>query len=467
MKKYLWLFAAILICSTMLTSCGSDDDITPNNPKPVEPTEPVQPVVYNTLKEALEHISTIDSIKKDDSIPDYAESYQVFFRQPIDHQNPDSKSFKQLVEIRFVGFDAPTVVCTCGYGYECNDGLAKSMNANFIIVEHRYFGSSKVEGDPQWTWLTLKQAVDDLHAVVTALKPLLKGTWVSTGVSKSGTTSIYYRYFYPDDVDGTVAFCAPILTSNADSRPMSYLLRESGKTATGDARNMRMNQQIAYMLKDGEDGFYRTCCKYLKENEDYDDDDLPTFTGYAYAVFMAYYILFQYTSIDDWDKYLPKEGASDKQLCAFVAESIPSMDDKDIDPLGLYPYFIQQVKEFGRETILTDESKVWLENTSFNVMEVMTMNLKETDKWLVNSYDNTVNMNILNEFLPTTTCPIMLVYSKNDPWTGAMPKGLNNPHVLTVINPVGTHDECLKKEESTYDEATAQAIKAFVDGLKK
>ena len=87
------------------------------------------------------------------------------------------------------------------------------------------------------------------------------------------------------------------------------------------------------------------------------------------------------------------------------------------------------------------------------------------DRWLIKTYDNTVEKKILDEFLPTTTSKMLLVYSKNDPWTGAAPKGLNNPNVQVLISPVGCHEESLSKSNNLYHEPTVNAIKAFIDGL--
>jgi hypothetical protein len=59
------------------------------------------------------------------------------------------------------------------------------VGGNQVTVEHRFFGGS-VPSPLQWEYLTVKQSADDLHAVVTALKTLYTGKWVSTGTSKGG-----------------------------------------------------------------------------------------------------------------------------------------------------------------------------------------------------------------------------------------------------------------------------------------
>src|SRR6185503_19153486 len=88
---------------------------------------------------------------------------------------------------------------------------------NQIDVEQRFFEPSRP--DPaDWSFLTIEQAAADHHRIVAALRPIYCGKWVSTGSSKGGMTSIYHRRFYPDDVDATVAYVAPISFGAPDDR---------------------------------------------------------------------------------------------------------------------------------------------------------------------------------------------------------------------------------------------------------
>src|SRR5258706_12098920 len=88
---------------------------------------------------------------------------------------------------------------------------------NHIDVEHRYFGKS-VPSSMDWKQLTLKNSADDLHDIVTALKTIYRGKWVSTGTSKGGQESLYYKYYFLDDMDATVAYVAPICLTQVDPR---------------------------------------------------------------------------------------------------------------------------------------------------------------------------------------------------------------------------------------------------------
>lgn len=158
----------------------------------------------------------------------YLEAFEAFILQPIDHTHPEKGNFRQRVLIRHKGYDRPTIFVTEGYtaDYARNarydEELAVNMDANLVVVEHRFFGQSKPEF-PDWKQLTLENATADLHAVNQLLKSIYPEPWISTGISKGGQTTLYYRYFYPDDVAASVPYVAPLNFSKADKRVYHFL----------------------------------------------------------------------------------------------------------------------------------------------------------------------------------------------------------------------------------------------------
>lgn len=460
-KRLIWAVALILTGSAILTSCSSDDIVVNDNPQAIDSVDSVEtdkaaPLTFSNMKEVLEHIKEVEKITEIQDT-NYKESYKIFFRQPIDHQNPSAGTFLQQVIVKFKDFNAATVFYTCGYEIAMStDDMANFVGGNTIIVEHRYYGESLVKSDPEYKYLTIKQEADDLHAIATAMKVALKGKWISTGLSKNGCTAIEYRYYHPEDVDGTVAFCAPILTSLSDPRPMSYMLRECGTPEV----NAMMNKMIVKLLTGGEQGFYKKYLEYIGDEEE------VTFTQYCSGVFNLYFNTFMCGSPDNWSTILPDTTTPDNKLCEKIDEAVLiSPTEENIDDVRIYSYYIQQAKELGTEGIVTDETRDLLKGTSCTAESYSEMHLMPKDRWLIKTYDNTVEKKILDEFLPTTTSKMLLVYSKNDPWTGAAPKGLNNPNVQVLISPVGCHEESLSKSNNLYHEPTVNAIKAFIDGL--
>jgi hypothetical protein len=150
-------------------------------------------------------------------------TYDLMVKQPIDHQHPEKGSFYQWVQLKHKGFDLPVVMETHGYGMgRGKNEVEQILNANNIGVEYRYFGKSKPDS-MQWEYLTIEQAAADLHAVNELFNQLYKGKWFSTGISKGGQTTLYYKYFYPNDVDVAIPYVAPIDNALEDTRIYTFL----------------------------------------------------------------------------------------------------------------------------------------------------------------------------------------------------------------------------------------------------
>jgi hypothetical protein len=152
------------------------------------------------------------TVTEDASGDDRYRFFRIEVEQPVDHEQPDGPTFAQRVTVMHRDCDAPMVLHTTGYyGLEAPFASEPTelLDANQIDVEQRYFPPSRPE-PPDWSLLTIEQAAADHHRIVEALTPIYAGAWVSTGASKGGMTSIYHRRFYPDDVDATVAYVAPL-----------------------------------------------------------------------------------------------------------------------------------------------------------------------------------------------------------------------------------------------------------------
>ncbi len=180
---------------------------------------------------------------------DYQAAYELRVKQPLDHNNPSKGYFYQRVFLSHVGYDHPTVIVTEGYDRPNNRiyELSRFLDANQVQVEHRFFGESKPE-NYDWQYLTLEQATADLHKINELLHELYHGPWVSTGISKGGQTTIFYKYFYPDDVEASVPYVAPLNLEFADQRIYDYL----AKAGSDDCRKAIYDFQVR-MLKQREE----------------------------------------------------------------------------------------------------------------------------------------------------------------------------------------------------------------------
>lgn len=102
-----------------------------------------------------------------------------------------------------------------------------------------------------------------------------------------------------------------------------------------------------------------------------------------------------------------------------------------------------------------------LDGTSFDKTKVNLDYLEEKDRWIESTYDNSQRLRLLNEFLPQTTTPTLLVYSKDDPWTGARPEHINPVTTKMIINPNGIHLDNLNTVEN-YTLELAQEIMSYI-----
>ncbi len=151
-------------------------------------------------------------------------TYEIMVKQFLDHADPSKGTFFQKVYLTHAGYDRPTVIVTEGYNRSRNRvyELTQLLDANQVLVEHRYFGKSMPDS-LDYNYLNLEQATADLHKVNQLFRNLYPGKWVSTGISKGGSTTIFYRYFFPDDVDVSVPYVAPINREYEEKRIYEFL----------------------------------------------------------------------------------------------------------------------------------------------------------------------------------------------------------------------------------------------------
>ncbi len=156
----------------------------------------------------------------------YEAAYELHIKQPLDHNAPEKGHFYQRAFLSHRSFDRPTVICTEGYTRGRNRiyELTNLIEGNQIDVEHRYFGTSMPdESIFDYEYLNLEQVTADLHHINTLFREIYDGKWLSTGISKGGQTTIFYRYFYPEDVDVSVPYVAPLNLALEEKRIYTFL----------------------------------------------------------------------------------------------------------------------------------------------------------------------------------------------------------------------------------------------------
>ena len=429
MKEKLLKIALLWCLVVAFAACTSDEN---DNPQ------------YSELRNALQATGMFYNISADPDTTvirernegklNYKEQYSMFFKQPVNHDEEGGEEFMQKVCILFRGFDRPTVFVTNGYNwpdFRDSKDLAANLDANMIHVEHRNYGESYNQDQGTWKYQTVAQASADLHAVRQALKPLFPGKWMSSGTSKNGETSICYAYHYPQDVDLAMSFCSPFVLGLDDVRFGPYLMEEVG---TEESRNM-MKQLIRKGLENGENGLY----KDVRTQVEAGGKKELVFDEYVFNLFDAFFQIFLYTPTT----------AERNEMMAGMMQDYDALKEYVVSIIEgnrsatIYSYWIEAAKEIGWQNDGYSYFSDLLGNTSFdenNVLPSMMNNAE--DRWLVNTYDGGVYDDIVNNFFMTTTCPLLLYYVHDDPWTAGMPKKVG-PNVKKIINPIGKHHSAL------------------------
>ena len=311
-----------------------------------------------TDSELLKWLKTIPGVEAEkirvprDSLVAYKEAYRIFVEQPLDHNNPESKTFKQRIFLSHYKKDAPVILITRGYtiGRNRTVELSKLLEANQIMVEHRFFGRSAPE-PLDWKYLTVKQAAADHHRITEIFKKFYNGKWVNTGVSKGGQTALNHRRFYPDDVNVTVAYVAPVNAALHDQRVNFFIDKRVG---TKEERDLLRQFQIR-ILENRETVLPLFIEDSKKRNLTYTIGDE---TAFEYIVLEYTFSFWQYGDGDV--SKVPGENATSqemldhlKKVVGFRSYSSSSMNSPSMyqfhTELGYYNYIDGHLKHLLRK----------------------------------------------------------------------------------------------------------------------
>ncbi|MGW0362546.1 aminopeptidase [Streptomyces sp. NPDC002990] len=161
------------------------------------------------------------------------------YEQPVDHRQPWKGTFKQRLTLLHKDVSRPTVFFTSGYNVNTNPRRSEPttiVDGNQVSMEYRFFTPSRP--DPaNWANLDIWQAASDQHRIFTALKKTYTKNWLSTGGSKGGMTATYYERFYPQDMDGVVAYVAPNDVVNKEDSAYDRFFAKVGTKECRDKLN--------------------------------------------------------------------------------------------------------------------------------------------------------------------------------------------------------------------------------------
>ena len=180
-----------------------------------------------SLKQRLEAIPEIDEVNSLEATDHFTEVFEIWFLQKIDPNDSESATFRQRVILGHAGYELPVITELEGYQIWSTEAgeLTTMFKGNQLTVEHRFFADSRPEGDIPWKQLTIENAAYDQHVIIQSIKSSIypDAKFISTGISKGGQTTMIHRSFYPDDVDASVCYVAPLNFEREDPRIYEFL----------------------------------------------------------------------------------------------------------------------------------------------------------------------------------------------------------------------------------------------------
>ncbi|HZI09474.1 MAG TPA: S28 family serine protease [Myxococcus sp.] len=299
----------------------------------------VQPVPGADVLERLEAIPGLEVVEPTGmDVPPGYRFFILSFAQPADHANPGGEGFSQRMTLLYTSDVAPMVLHTGGYSVSEEPRqreLTQLLKANQLSVEHRYFGPSTPQGDDGWRHLTIQQSASDFHRIVEAFKPHFPGRWLSTGGSKGGETVVFFRRFYPEDVDATVAYVAPI-TRYDDERFIAF------QESVGDAgcRDKLKAFQRAVLTR------RQAMLARMADLRNTTFSHVDPSKALEHAVIEYYFYFWQYQQPSRCGR-IPSATATDDVLFRELDEVVGlwSFSDGAVESYG--PYFHQAAHELG------------------------------------------------------------------------------------------------------------------------
>ncbi len=403
MLKLLYPFTVLLIM-TGVVSCQQ------------EPETPLQ---------IVEQLNAVDSFKTIKGDTSFQVTYELWFQQPVDHNNPELGTFPQKVIYSHKDFNRPVVVVLEGYAVYSNgqSELCRLLDANQITIEHRFFDESRPVDSIPWSQLTVANAAADQHKVIQAFRPWYKEKWVSTGISKGGQATIFHRSMYPKDVDASVPYVAPLNFSATDERVQLFL----DTVGTAPCREKIHDFQVELLKRKQE---LMPLFKTEAQKNDW-SFKMGLDSAYDLAVFEYSFALWQWVANDC--ESIPSLNASDKEIFDYwkTYTGFSFFEQNSIEPT--LPFFFQGMTEIGMYGYDADEFKdytdmegmvdfSWTLPGGYEHVKFKPETMQQVDQWLKSEGNN-----------------MLYLYGGQDAWSATAAEPGSNTNAVRLFNPGKNH----------------------------
>ena len=405
------------------------------------------PPVPGDLLAQLEALPGVTAVEQATDTTGYA--YVVLrFTQPVDHADPAGPTFEQRVSLLHVDPAAPMVVQTSGYWDYYQDNLVeltRLLAGNQISIEHRYFGESR-PSPADWSKLTIEQMATDQHVIITALRTIYGGAFITTGGSKGGMTAIYHRRFFPDDVDGTVPYVAPLSLGAPDARYAAFL-----DTLGPDAcRQAVRDVAVELLARRRAMVEARTTAQATTEGHAYTRVAIgPVVES---AIVSLEWAFWQYYGVSACAQ-VPAPIASDDVLWTFLDRISPPSDSDDAQIDAFDAYYHQAYAQLG----YPDGGAVYLDPYLMYADADYIGTLPTAQP----AYDDGAAMRDIDAWVQGEGDRLLFVYGEWDPWTGGMFDLGGATDSLRLVEPEGSHGSRIARLSAADESAAIDRLAAW------
>ena len=407
----------------------------------------VVPVVELSTFEKLASIKNIVSIEKRDLVSHFDENYEIWFEQPIDHNNLAKGTFKQRVFLGFENPNQPVIVELRGYGIRSDKAgeLASHYNANQLAIEHRYFNNSRPE-NVDWNTLTVENAAKDQAIIIDAIRNTLypNTKFISTGISKGCQTTMAHRRYFPENVDACVCYVGPLNFQREDPRIYEFLKNVSTKE---NRQKVKTFQELCFENRDA-------LLKMMKNIAE--DKGMSWEFGADKAID---YTILEY-SFAFWQSGTPIESIPTGQVSAediynhlFGVVGYGFFEKSSVD--DLQPYFWAALTEQGIYGYETAPFKKYL-----NTEEIYKFEWAFPDG--ISKDFNLKTMQEIKSFLDNSAEKMLFIYGEYDAWSATavqLQDNASNREVYKFVHPKGHHGTRIK----SFNEASQKNIYTIID----
>jgi len=403
-----------------------------------------------SLESLLDDEPAFKEIKLIEGDTTYQSIYEIHVEQPIDHNYPELGTFTQRIYVSHLDPVRPVVLVTEGYAAMRNytSELTRLLHANQIIVEHRYFGSSVPDSTLfDWKYLTIEQAANDHHKIVEIFRKVYSGKWINTGVSKGGQTTMYHRYFFPEDVDVSVPYVGPLNFSIED--PRIYLFLDT--VGTEQCRQQIHDFQTSVLER--RDSLFAWFIR-ASETRDLTFSRITPEQAFEYSVLEYPFAFWQYGR---WEcDEIPAAGSSDKVLFDHFFE-VSNMFYFSDQGIRMYePFFYQAMTEIGYYGYELEE---FGDLIRYVTNPVFTFAAPQG----VDIAFHPGKMESVSEFLRKKGNNFIYIYGASDTWSATSVDIGTKSNAIKIYKPGGAHNTRIRNLDTKQRDLVIAALETWLD----